>query len=87
MGLLSLCVLAAPAAVAKADEVDDGVKKDAHDVKRSVKKAGHRIDEAACTGSEADCAARKDKHRLQEAGAKVGDKVDETTDKLKEDVR
>jgi hypothetical protein len=85
LGLLSLCLLSAPA-VARADEVKD-VKRDSHDVKRSVKKAGHRIDEAACTGTKAECATRKGKHRLQEAGDKVGDKLNETRGELEGDAQ
>jgi len=87
MGLLSLCVLTSAPLVARADDVKDDVKKDSHDAKRSVKKAGHRINEAACTGSKAECEARKGKHRVEETGDKAGDKMSEGSDKLKEDVQ
>ncbi len=86
LGLLSLWALAGPP-VARADEVKDDLKKDSHDLKRSVKKAGHRVSEAACTGTKADCEAKKGRHRLQETTDKVGDKVDEAADKLKADVQ
>jgi hypothetical protein len=84
MWLVPLRLLVLSPAVAIADQVKDDVKRDSHDVKRSIKKTGHRVNEAACTGTKAECEARKDKHRLQEAGDKVGDKVDESTDKLNE---
>ena len=81
-GLLSFFALASGPLMARADEVKDDVKHDGNDVKRSVKKGGHRVSEAACTGTKTECAARKGKHRAQEAGDKVGDTVDETKDKL-----
>ena len=80
--LLSFLLLAGGPFMARADDVKDDVKHDANDVKRSVKKAGHRVDEAACTGTKAESATRKGKHRVQEAGDKVGDTVDETKAKL-----
>jgi hypothetical protein len=84
MRLLSFSLLAFSALAARADDVKDDIRRDAHDLKRSVNKAGHRVDEAACTGSKTDCAARKGRHRFQETKEKAGDKVDEIHDELRE---
>jgi hypothetical protein len=82
IGLFSAFLLTTTPILAKADEVKDDVRHDANDVKRTVKKGGHRVSEATCTATAAVCAARKGKHRVQEAGDKVGDTVDETKAKL-----
>jgi hypothetical protein len=55
---------------------DDKVKDTTKDVKRTVKKTGHRVEEAVCTGSKADCALKKAGHRIEETKDKVVDKVD-----------
>jgi hypothetical protein len=90
IGLLSLFLLASTPVAASAsegDEVKNDATSDAHTAKREVKKAGHRISEATCTGSKAECAGRKTKHRLQEGADKVSDKVSEGDDRIKEDVK
>ncbi len=86
MWLLALALLAGGASSVRADEVKDDVRSDGHDVERTVKKAGHRVNEAACTAGRAECASRKRKHRYQEARDKAGDKVEEQTEKMKESV-
>lgn len=78
--LLSLCLAAAGPLQARADDdLKDDARKDSHAVKEKVNKAGHKIDEAGCTGTKAECAAKKGKHRAQETKEKVDDKVDEAT--------
>jgi hypothetical protein len=79
MALAAFLLLTASAPASRADDLKDDVRKDTHDVKRSVTKTGHRVAEAACTGTKTDCAAKKAKHRVQETDEKVGDKVDEIT--------
>jgi hypothetical protein len=79
MALAAFLLLTSGAPAARADDLKDDVRKDTHDVKRSVNKTGHRVAEATCTGTKADCAAKKTKHRVQETNEKVGDKVDEVT--------
>jgi hypothetical protein len=86
MWLPAVVLLGSGASLARADEVKDDVRSDGHDVNRAAKKAGHRVNEAACTGSQAECGARKRKHRYQETRDKFDDKVGEQTDKVKESV-
>ena len=77
-GLFSALVLTGSPNLARADDVKDDVRHDANDVKRTVKKGGHRVSESACSASKAACAGRKGKNRVQETGDKVGDTLDET---------
>jgi hypothetical protein len=83
LGVVSFFLLTSTPGVARAGDLDDDVKSDAHDVKRSVNKTGHRVAEATCTGTKADCTAKKANHRLQETKEKTGDKVGEFNDKLR----
>ncbi len=85
--LLTVLFLASAPLVASASEdgVKDDVRRDSNDAKRSVKKVGHRVEEAGCMGTRAECARRKFKHRVQEATDKAKDKVAEVNDQIQED--
>jgi hypothetical protein len=88
MRLLALTVLTAAPVVARADDdLKDDSRRDAHDVKRAVKKAGDHVAEAVCTGTEAECAAEKARHRHREAKQKVHDKVEEAKAEAEEKVK
>ena len=50
--------------------------------KHSMKKAGHRIQEAVCAEGDLKCAAKKAKHHAEEGADAVGDKVKETKHKI-----
>jgi hypothetical protein len=86
---LTIFLLASAPLVASASEdgVRDDVRRDSNDAKRSVKKAGHRVEEAGCMGTRSECARRKAKHRVQEATDHAKDKVAEVNDQLQEDVK
>ena len=50
-GLFSVLALFGSPLLARANDVKDEVQHDANDVKRTVKKGGHRVSESACTAS------------------------------------
>ncbi len=77
----AIALLAGFPALGRADEVKLDAEKGAHDVRRAVKKGGHRVEEATCTAGEARCTGRKLKHRVQEAGDRAGDSLNEAQDK------
>jgi hypothetical protein len=86
--LSALTMLTATSRLAKADDdLKDDSRRDAHDMKRAVKKAGDRVAEAACTGTEAECAAEKARHRRWEAKRKAHDKAEEVRAQAEEKVK
>jgi len=88
MRLLAFTVLTAAPVVARADdELKDDSRRDAHDVKRAVKKAGDHVAEAVCTGTKAECAAEKARHRRREATQRAHDKAEEANAEAEEKVK
>lgn len=55
---------------------DEKAKEATKELKREAKKAGHRLEEAVCTGTRVDCAVKKAGHRIEETKDKVVDKID-----------
>lgn len=55
------------------------------DVKRAVKKAGHRAAEIVCAKNDAKCLAEKAQHRGEEAADAVRDSVSEMKNKVDND--
>jgi hypothetical protein len=80
--LLCLGLIAWIPARAKATEenVKIDTRESAHDTKRAVNKADHRIEEAGCLASKAECARREHTDRLQEAKEFASDKIHEAAD-------
>ena len=54
----------------------------ANSAKATTKKAGHRVSEAACTGTKAECAKNKAKNKVDETKDDATNKAKETKDKL-----
>ena len=64
------------AAPALAEEtVPEKAEATKNDVKRAVKKAAHRVEEAVCAESDAKCLAKKAKNRGKEAVEATSDKA------------
>ena len=59
----------------------------ANDMKRTVKKKGHRVEEMVCAEGDAKCLAKKAGHRGQEGTDYAKDKAKETTDKVDSDAK
>jgi len=68
-----------------AQSTTEKAKATGNDVKREVKKAGHRVEETLCTGNKVECAAEKAKNRTVEAKDSVVDHTKEAKDKLDSD--
>ncbi len=81
--ILSFC-LAASLPVFAQSAVEQA-KATGNDVKREVKKGGHRVEEAVCMAGDAACAAKKAKHHAIETRDTVVDKAKATKDKLDAD--
>ena len=83
--LFALTLLTVTPRVAKADDdLKDDSRRDAHDMKRAVKKAGDRVAEAACTGTDAECAAERARHRHWEAKRRARDRAEESKAQVEE---
>jgi hypothetical protein len=81
--ILTLCALSFVGALASAAEtVGESVKHAGNTAGSNLKKAGHRIDEAVCTGGKLKCGVRKGKNRLKEGGDTVHDKGTVVKDKV-----
>jgi hypothetical protein len=78
---ISAFALAGAVSFADQSATEHKAETTAHDAKRSMKKAGHRVTEAVCAEGDAACLARKAKHRTEEGGDYVKDKAKETKDK------
>lgn len=83
ISLLGLVALSAGPAFAQStgEKVKDGV----NDTGREIKKGGHRVEEALCTGTKAECAKEKMKNRGVEAKDATKDKATELKDKVDAD--
>lgn len=57
----------------------------AHDMKRTLKKKGHRVEEMVCSEGDAKCLAKKAGHRAEEGTDYTKDKAKETMDKIDSD--
>lgn len=58
------------------------VEEKSNDLKRSVKKGAHQVEEAGCTGTKAECTKKKAMHRGEETKDKAGDKASEVKNKV-----
>lgn len=83
--LISLLGLVALSAPAYAQSMREKAKDTANDATREVKKAGHRVEEAVCTGTKAECEKEKLKNRAIEAKDATKDKATELKDKVDAD--
>lgn len=81
--MLSFCLAASLPAFAQSTV--EKAKETGNDVKREVKKGGHRVEEAVCLAGDAECAAKKAKNRVIEAKDTVVDKAKATKDTLDSD--
>jgi hypothetical protein len=75
--LMALAILGAVQASEASETLGEKTQATAHDMKRSMKKAGHRMSESVCAKSDTKCFAEKSKHRASEAGDYTSDKARE----------
>ncbi len=86
MKVLALMSVAAMPVMAQSNQSTlEKAKATGNDVKREVKKAGDRTEEALCMGTKAECAAKKVKNRTTEAKDAVVDGAKEVKDKVDSD--
>ena len=83
--LISLLGLVALSSPVYAQSVREKAKDTANDTGREIKKGGHRVEEALCTGTKAECAKQKAENRAIEAKDATKDKATELKDKVDAD--
>ena len=80
--ILSLLLLAGVSFVHAEESVGEKASAGAHNVKRSMKKGMHHMQEAVCAEGDAKCLAKKAGHKMDEGGDYVKDKAVEGKDKV-----
>lgn len=80
--ILSLLMLAGVGFAHAEQTVSEKTNASAHNVKRSMKKGVHKVQEAVCSEGDAKCLAKKGSHKMEEGGDYVKDKTNEGVDKV-----
>jgi hypothetical protein len=83
MFVAAAILLTANSPMASAKETtDEKISAVAHDAKRGVKKAAHRVEEALCAKGDVTCAGKKVENRVIEAKDATVDKATEVKNKI-----
>lgn len=67
------------------ETVSEKTEAKAHDVKRSIKKKVHHVQENLCQGNDVECLKQKARHRTNEAGEYLQDKTQQIENKVDSD--